>query len=224
MSKQFGVVILAAGASARYGRPKQLLPYLGRTLVEHAVRTAIASGAKEVIVVAGAEASVIRERLQGLPVRVVTNKDWSSGLSTSIRRGVSALSPEVDSVVIALCDQPKITPDLLRRLAYQQFESDVPIVASTYDGIIGAPAAFCRGLFSSLLALEGNFGARDLIRQSGIAFESIVFDGGNVDVDIPTDFRRLIPTATAPLPRDIVREPQDARAPPQLLLSASSPA
>src|SRR4051812_45945036 len=109
-SQNFGVVVLAAGGSARLGRPKQLLPYLGQTLVEHAVRTAIASGAAQVVVVVGADAEAVRKTLSGLRLRIVENPEWQSGMASSIRCGISALDPGLSSAVIALADQPRITP------------------------------------------------------------------------------------------------------------------
>ncbi len=193
MNKRFGVVILAAGGSSRLGRPKQLLPYLGMTLVEHAARTAIASGAAEVVVVVGAEADAVREKLQGLVVDIVQNSEWSEGMGGSIRCGISALSDDVGCVVIMLCDQPRITADLLRDLALRQFVSGSPIVASSYDGVVGAPCAFGRVIFPDLMSLQGDAGARDLIRRSETPIETVAFIGGNVDVDTPDDYKRLVP-------------------------------
>jgi len=193
MSKRFAVVLLAAGGSRRLGRPKQLLPYLGRTLVEHAADVAVGSNADEVIVVVGAEHESVREKLAGAAVRIVLNPDWSEGMGGSIRCGVEALAAQTDCVVIALCDQPRITADLLRGLALRQFESGSPIVACSYGGVIGVPCAFGSELFPSLLSLTGDSGARDLIRSSPTPVEIVPFGGGNLDVDTGDDYRRLVP-------------------------------
>jgi len=142
MNQNFGVIVLAAGASANRQRPKQLLPYLGKTLIEHAARTALASGAREVVVVVGSDAQAVREKLKHLPVRVVFNREWSEGIASSIRCGLVALGTNVDCAVLALCDQPRITPGLLRDLAQRQIETGSSIVASSYDGVLGAPSAF----------------------------------------------------------------------------------
>jgi len=212
-NEPFAVVVLAAGASARLGRPKQLLPYLGRTLVEHAVRTALASGAAEVVVVVGAEAQEIRARLQGLRVRIVHNRDWAEGMGSSIRCGIAALGPSVSSVVIALADQPRITPDHLRSLAVRLSEGCL-IAASSYDGVVGAPCAFARSEFPRLLALSGDVGARFLIRQAGDALATIAFDGANVDVDTPEDYQALVPDWEAVPLTDVSHDPHEARGPP----------
>lgn len=212
-SERFGVVVLAAGGSARLGRPKQLLPYLGRTLVEHAVRTALASGAAEVVVVVGAEAEEIRSRLQGLRVRIIQNRDWAEGMGSSIRCGIAALGPSVSSAVIALADQPRITPDHLRSLA-SRLSLGCTIVASSYDGVVGAPCAFASSEFPRLLALSGDVGARFLIRQAGDALATIAFDGANVDVDTPEDYQALVPDWEAVPLADVSHDPHEARGPP----------
>jgi len=224
MNATFGVVILAAGASSRPGRPKQLLPYLGKTLVEHAARTALASGAQEVVVVVGADGDAIREKLKNLPVRVVFNREWADGMGGSVSRGIAALSQNVQCAVVALCDQPKITPDLLRRLAQRHFETGSQIVASQYDGVAGAPSAFGAELFPALMALSGIVGARDLIRSTVGPVEKLEFDGGNVDVERPCELWRRIVAPQAVAPRDVFREPQAARGPPSISLRDLSPA
>lgn len=186
------MVILAAGRSTRLGRPKQLLPYLGHTLIEHSVEVAIASEAQEVVVVLGSHPEAIREKLEGLPIQVVVNDEWLEGMGSSIRAGVKALPPNIGCVVIALCDQPTVTPDLIRELAERHFEAGSPIVASSYDGVVGAPCAFGRELFLKLLELSGDSGARDLIRNSPNPVDLVSFQGGNLDVDTPEDFQRLV--------------------------------
>ena len=186
MTGAFGVLVLAAGGSSRLGRPKQLLPYLDGTLVEHAVRTALLSGAAEVVVVVGAERERVREALKGLDVRIVVNEDWRDGMGGSISLGIKALGEEIEKAVVALGDQPRITPEHLRRLA----ERARPVAASAYAGVLGAPAAFARSEFDRLVALTGEVGARSLLREGEIA--PVAFDSANVDVDTPEDYRSLL--------------------------------
>jgi molybdenum cofactor cytidylyltransferase len=224
MDHRFGVVILAAGASAHVKRPKQLLPFLGRTLVEHAARTALASGAAEVIVVIGFESDAIRQKLKGLPVRIVLNRQWKEGLASSIRAGIGVVSQKTERVVIALADQPRITPDLLRDLASRQKQTGIPVVASSYDGVIGAPTAFGAEMFPSLLALQGNRGARELIRCATVPVETIEFSGGNVELADQSDLRATSPPLKPEELQSGTRRGRDARAPPSLALTFLSPA
>ena len=214
MIQRFGVIVLAAGASEHRCKPKQLLPYLGKTLIEHAARTALASGAAEVVVVVGSDASAIREKLRNLPVKVVSNREWTEGIASSIRCGIGALGPEIVCAVIALCDQPRTTPGLLRELAQRHFQSGSPIVASSYDGMVGAPSAFGINVFPELLLLKGDHGARTLIRQSPVPIVAVDFSGGNVDIEEPKASQLTPPTRLTEAPYDTYRDPEEARGPP----------
>lgn len=173
-SAVFAVVVLAAGAPQKGKRLNQLCPYVGGTLVEHAARTALASGAAEVIVVVGDYAEEIRRRLRRLPVRVVVNRDWKEGISSSIRCGISKLRSEPDAAVLYLCDQPHVTPRHLSSLAKRVLTADgPPIVASSYDGVLGAPSAFAGSIFPRLLELTGPAGARQIIRSADVWVECL---------------------------------------------------
>jgi molybdenum cofactor cytidylyltransferase len=190
-SHSFAIVVLAAGGSSRLGRPKQLEPYLNKTLVEHATRAALDSGASEVVVVVGCDQEAVRQKLQDLAIKITYNAEWEQGMGGSIRCGIDALGPEVKCVIIALCDQPHITSDHLRSLSRRQSETGAPIVASSYDGVKGAPCAFSASLFPRLMELTGDSGARELIRESTVPVEVVPFDGGALDIDTPEDVHRL---------------------------------
>ncbi|MFI5386050.1 MAG: NTP transferase domain-containing protein [Fimbriimonadales bacterium] len=223
----FAVIVLAAGMSPGKGRPKQLVPYLGRTLVEHAARTALASGACEVVVVAGDHHDEIRRRLQKLPVRVVHNRDWAEGMASSIRAGLSRLRSQPRAAILSLCDQPRITSAHLRTLGERVLAADGPaIVASSYDGISGAPCAFTRSMFPRLLELRGAFGARHLIRKAGAQVEAVGFAEANDEVEVPDGFQPILGLHREDAVMDHCKDSWDARAPPScwrgLVLMASS--
>ena len=190
-SDPFGIIILAAGASTRLGRPKQLLSYKDKTLVEHVTQAALGSEASEVVIVVGFEAEAMRNKLNGLVVSIVENPEWKSGMASSIRCGLLSLRSDIKCVVIALCDQPHVTPELFRKLAVRHFETGAEIVASSYDGILGAPCAFGEPMYPSLLALAGDAGARELIRKSPTPVECVASEGGRVDVDTIEDVQAL---------------------------------
>jgi molybdenum cofactor cytidylyltransferase len=162
-----GLILLAAGASTRMGRPKQLLPVHGKPLLRHMVESALAEPVSPVVVVLGANATEIAPCLDGLPVRIVINADWAEGMGSSLRRGMKELTeitPTAISVIIALADQPDIFAGHITKLIEVQRMTSQPIVASECDGVCGPPALFTDKFFSSLLALHGNAGARSLLQ------------------------------------------------------------
>ena len=190
-----GLIILAAGASTRMGCAKQDLPYKGKTFLQHAIDTAIASHCSPVIVVLGAHAVVISpESLPAERVAMVDNPHWQEGMSSSIRTGISALqekAPGATGVILMLCDQPHVTAEHLNGLMLQKLETGKGIVASYYDNTMGVPALFDRSFFPALLALKGEEGAKKLLYQYEDEVTAVPFPEGSVDVDTMEDFRRL---------------------------------
>lgn len=109
-------VLLAAGAGTRLGRgPKALLPYRGRTLVEVLADTLFDGGCREVVVVVGAEADRVRSTTDLRTYTVVENENWAKGMAGSFRAGIEAASPG-HSIMVALVDQPGLTPTAVSRL------------------------------------------------------------------------------------------------------------
>src|SRR4051794_5950231 len=99
-------LVLAAGSSARMGRPKQLLDWDGRPLVRAAAEVALAARLSPLLVVVGGAAAEVANALEDLPLRIVANPDYANGQSTSLRAGISALDSDTDAVVVLLGDQP----------------------------------------------------------------------------------------------------------------------
>ena len=164
---------------------------MGQTLVGHAISVALTSGAGQVIVVVGAEAEAIREAIRDLPVQIVFNPEWREGMGSSIRVGAGVLQTDIGCVVISLCDQPHVTSSHLHSLAARHFQTGSNIVASSYEGVIGAPCAFGRELIPSLLVLHGDSGARELIRNSAKPIEIVDFSGGIIDIDTLEDVEKM---------------------------------
>jgi molybdenum cofactor cytidylyltransferase len=187
-------VILAAGRSERLGRPKQLLPHRGRTLLRHAVDCARDGGCDPVIVVLGAAAESVRSEFDDGQVVLVTNEAWREGIGSSVRAGVEAVvqgSSETRAVLLLTCDQPRITARLVRRLR-QRFEAgDTRIVACEYAGTVGVPAVFERSLFPELLALSGAVGAKPLLETHAASLARLPWPDGVVDIDHPEDCDQL---------------------------------
>jgi molybdenum cofactor cytidylyltransferase len=194
-SVSVGAVILAAGSSSRMGSPKQTLQFRGSSLLRRAALAALGAGCFPVIVVTGAHGELSRRELDGLAVREVLNTLWETGMASSVRAGVEGLvSAEVDAdaVVLMLCDQPHVTPDIISNLIAAHHATGSHVVASTYGGSFGVPALFGRTLFAELTGLEGMSGAKEVIKRHASEAHFLPFQGGEVDVDTPDDFSRLI--------------------------------
>lgn len=190
-----GAVILAAGASSRMGEPKQLLPFRGESLLRRAARAAQDAGCRPIVVVTGAHAESMRRELEGLDVREVWNPRWEMGMGSSIRAGIEALAgsdQDMDAAVFMLCDQPHVTGQVVARLAEAHRETGKHVIASSYGGNPGVPALFGRSLFPELTRLKGATGAKQVLRRHASEACLIPFSEGEIDIDTPDDYSRLI--------------------------------
>ena len=187
------LVLLAAGASTRMGRPKQLLPYHGRTLLRHAAETAVATGCVPIVLVTGALHEELLPEVVGLPLQGVHNPDWATGMASSIHTGLAVVAPgRPCAVLIMLTDQPLVTPELLRQLIAQQQSTQAPIVAAAYGDTLGVPAVFDATMLPELLRLQGAQGAGPLIARLGAAVGQVAFPAGLLDVDTPEQYAALL--------------------------------
>ena len=189
-----GIVILAAGASTRLGQPKQLLEFQGTTLIQRITQIAVTAVQKPVVVILGANSSLIRSLLTHMPVHIVHNPDWPEGMTSSIRNGLSALlyfSPDTEGVIFAVCDQPYITPELFLEMISVGSKSNKPIVACNYNNVLGTPVLFKKEYFDVLLALKDNEGARKIIQSHPESVEEVPFPLGIFDVDTMQDYKAL---------------------------------
>jgi CTP:molybdopterin cytidylyltransferase MocA len=188
-------LVLAAGASRRMGRPKQLLPVGGRPLLEHVVAQACASGLDEVLVVLGASADAIRGQVDFGRAQTLVNPGHASGMSSSLRVGLAALGADVERAVVILGDQPAVSGELLDELLDLQAGSGLPAAALSFGGLLHPPVVLRRELWGDLESLEGDVGCRALIRAKPelVAVLPTASDAGHpVDVDTPEDYERLL--------------------------------
>jgi molybdenum cofactor cytidylyltransferase len=190
-----GIIILAAGASARLGEPKQQLLYKGKTLLQHAVDAAVESMAQLVIVVLGANAEVIKNDITKHGVTVIHNKDWEEGMASSIRAGIKELqksSPDIDDAILMLCDQPFVDAALLNSLMLNKHPTSKPIIACAYNNTVGPPALFDKTYFNALLSLNGQEGAKKLLMKYRDKVFTIRFDKGAIDIDTVEDYAKIL--------------------------------
>lgn len=185
-------IVLAAGKSSRAGTSKLNLIWKGEPLFRHAVRAALDAGLDPVILVTGCYHDEIARAAEDLPVEIVFNPEWESGISTSIKTGLKALGSRSGSAIYLLADQPQVSPALLQALAELHASTLSPIVLPVINGSRGNPVLFDRSTFSAAMALEGDTGGRQLF--SKFASKQLVWHDASIlfDVDTLDDYNRLI--------------------------------
>ena len=190
-----GLIILAAGKASRMGKPKQLLTYKGSSLISHAVNIGLNSICKPVVVVLGAYSEQIKPQIDKLPVQIVENPHWETGMASSIRAGIDSINQSdsnLDAVIIALADQPLINATVFDRLIQNYQEMGNIIIASAYDEIVGVPALFNCALFPELMQLEGDKGAKALMGKYRDKILAIEIAEAAIDIDTPDDYEELL--------------------------------
>ena len=193
-TNSIGAIVLAAGGSIRMGSPKQLLSFEGITLIRRAAISAIDAKCDPVIVVTGAASEAVRGELDALDVHEIFNAEWQTGMASSIKVGIDEITradPDVDAVVMLVCDQPHVTAELIWILITAYRSTTTSIAASKYGEDFGVPALFDKKHFAELAALEGDRGAKAIIKKHARDAEFLDFPEGVIDVDTVDDFRRL---------------------------------
>lgn len=208
-------IILAAGASTRFGRPKQLLDWRRQPFVRAIAKTALDAGLSPVVIVTGANAEQVEAVIRDLPVQIARNEEWQSGQSSSIRAGLLSITSPPPSfqdtstktsrfgggrqgaVVILLSDQPQIQSSVIRALIEAHAAGLSPIVAPLVLMEQRAnPVLFDRITFSDLLQLTGDVGGRAIFSKHRVEFMPWHDDRLLLDVDRPEDYQRLIEDET----------------------------
>lgn len=184
-----GILILAAGASVRMGQPKQILPWKNSTLLGHAIEVAN-SISSTIMIVLGANAEKIKKQLPN-QVKNILNKDWESGMGTSIAKGIAAFeqSADLDRVLIMLVDQPLIDVQYLQKLIDNANQNLNNIVATTYKNNAGVPALFPKKYFSELKLLNADYGAKHLMRKLEENLTLVDSNGKAADLDTPSNYQ-----------------------------------
>jgi len=186
-------VVLAAGASTRFGSPKQLVRVAGRPLLHTAVTRAAEVVGNALTVILGAGAAQLAPLLKHSPGAVVVNQDWREGIASSIRVAVARLPATCAGVMLVLADQAAVSADDLKRLAGTWRKQPQYIAAALYAGVCGAPAIFPRSTFRELAELRGDAGARQLLRRNADRIVRVPMPSAALDIDTPEDLLAIAP-------------------------------
>lgn len=185
------LVLLAAGASRRMnGRDKLLERVDGQPLLALLAAEALASAAREVLVVIPPGAQARRAALAGLDARIVEAESHAEGMGGSLRAGIAALAPDAGGVVVMLGDMPEVTAAGIDRLIAAHAAGAAICRATGPDGVPGHPVLFARRYLPELLRSEGDQGARALIRAEATRVMAVPLAGATADLDTPEDWAR----------------------------------
>ncbi|CCJ08893.1 NTP transferase domain-containing protein [Methylocystis sp. SC2] len=188
-------VLLAAGASKRFGEKNKLLCDLGgKPLIRRVAEAVVCSGV-DVVVVTGCDRARIEKVLEGLPLRLAHNLNWESGMGSSIAVGVSALGQHTPGAFVVPGDLPFLTSDLIKELTAVFLESRGALITypTTSKGEQRNPVLWPRRFFPSLAALSGALGARQLLQNCENAQKQahVLDEGVFIDVDAPADMEAV---------------------------------
>ena len=182
-------LVLAAGGSRRLGASKQLLPYNGRTLLDHVLGTARACPFDQLLCVIGASADEIRGRVDLRGAEVVENRHFGEGCSSSIAAALSAVDPRADVLVLMLGDQPGVTAQTVTSLLAGR--GNAPLAACAYEDGRGHPLAFARSTFGALERLHGDKGVWKLLDRHADQVVDVPVPG-RIPRDVDTDADDLL--------------------------------
>jgi len=188
--KQIAGIVLAAGGATRFGGAKQLAVFQGKPFVVGIVEKSLVSGLEPVVVITGAYQTETENLLRDYPIAIYYNPDWHSGISTSIRLGLTNLPEEVDGAIILMCDQPRLPVELIHELM-MQFEEGFDFIVPQSNGQLRNPVLINREAFVRVMSLRGDAGARTLFASARVKpvqwNDEHVFD----DIDLRADLDEL---------------------------------
>lgn len=193
MRKFISGLVLGAGASSRFGQPKQLLPFRGTTLLGWVINQAEhAKGLDEVVVVLGRAAAEIRSRVDFGSAKVIENPVFGEGCASSYRAGIGALDANSEAIMIILGDQPGVDPETINRVADAWRQSDGQIMLTSYHGRKGHPMIFASPLFDKLKGLHGDKAAWKIVDANPDLVREIEMNRPfPEDIDTQEDFMRV---------------------------------
>jgi molybdenum cofactor cytidylyltransferase len=198
LKKKVAGVILAAGSSSRMGKTKQLLPFKGKTILDHVLGNAQKSALHELILVLGHCADEIIQSLD-LPayfpdIKIVINKEYQKGQSESLKKGLEKVSGNYDGAMFILGDQPLVTDVIINKLLYAFESSDSSFVVPYCNEKRGNPVIIAKSLFHRLQSLTQDTGARVLFKEfeHEILKVSITDKAILEDMDTKEDYEKLI--------------------------------
>ena len=196
-------VVLAAGASSRFGSLKQTLAWGEQNFVNAVLRTARLAGLDPLILVLGNQAELIKKTLTERDVRIVNNPDWQQGQSSSLKAALSALEVEVSGAIFLLTDQPQLSVNFIAAIAEAGIRTGKAVIPYINDHRC-SPVFFSSQCFDKFLNLEGDQGGRQILGDCPHTLLPWLDEWMARDVDTPEDYRQLCQHFGMPFPANVV--------------------
>lgn len=194
MANRISAIVLAAGTSSRMeGANKTLMPFAGKTVIETTVDNVLKSTANEVVVVLGFESEKVRSLLAGRPVRFVENKNYQTGMTSSIQAGVEASNADSDGYLICLSDMPLLSAADYNLIIKHLKPGEKRIVKPFFQGQGGNPVLFCSHFREAILMHQHPEGCREVVKMNKESMVHVDFDSNRIlsDIDTREDYTRL---------------------------------
>jgi molybdenum cofactor cytidylyltransferase len=189
-------IVLAAGEAKRMGQMKLLLPWQGKTLLEHVLDQVLQAQVNEVILVLGHEAERIRGKISAANLKIVINPSYKEGMSASLRQGVAAMDEKTEAFFVVLGDQPGIRKEIINQLieAFHHILPKKNIVLPVYRSVPGHPVLFGVRYRKEMEKLKGDVGGRQILADhpGDILQLAIETDEVPQDIDTPEDYRKQL--------------------------------
>ncbi len=202
-NNRVSAIILAAGRSERMGQAKMLLPWKNNQCVlEAVIDTFAAAEIKEIVVVTGADADLINPLLIKLkekyPIRDVHNKQFNTGeMLSSLQAGLAGLSPEAESALVGLGDQPQMKLQTVKDALSAAETSSFPLIMPSWNDRRGHPWLVKKQLWTEIFALKIPETARTFIQNHSQEIEYFAADESILqDLDWPQDYEKFLKNDT----------------------------
>lgn len=187
-------IVLAAGGSSRFGQPKQILPWKKEPIVRHVIYTAMKAGLNPIVVVVGSSNEAVQNAITDMPVRIVNNRNWKTGISSSIQEGINELPKEVGGAFFLQADQPQVSLPLIKSMVELHQKNLAPIISPLINGQSGTPVLFDAKTFKDLYILRGDTGGKALFSQYPVEWMPWHDINQLIDIDTPSDYQKFLET------------------------------
>lgn len=187
-------IVLAAGESRRMGQPKMLLPFDSKTIIETVIAAILESQIENILVVVGANQEAVSDTIREMPVQIVFNPDFSTGMLSSVQVGFKSLPQDASAALVLLGDQPSISAGVIDRVCEAFFASKRSIAVPVFHGKRGHPVAIDVKYGDEIQTLLPDVGLRQVLRAhpEEILEVPIDYEGILEDIDNEQDYKRAV--------------------------------